>query len=208
VRPTVHTLKPQSLVQEATSLDLRTFLAKYGDAPLLLVRIPAGDTEIELGLAAANGPNTKPGRAATPKPLPFNTGFQDEPPSAMSQKPAMVEPRIALRRRLEKDDYFAVPLHKREDSDAISDRISVGRAHNKDVVLRHSSISKFHAWFEVDEGQTVYVADADSTNGTQLNGQALKSKTTTALAPGDSITFGAIETVLCTADVLWSCLNG
>ena len=184
-------------------------MAKYGDAPLLLVRIPVGDTEIELGLAAANGPNTKPGRAATPKPLPFNTGFQDEPPSSLAQKQAAVEPRIALRRRLEKDDYFAVPLHKREDSDAMSmDRISVGRAHNKDIVLRHSSISKFHAWFEIDEAHAVYVADAGSTNGTQVNGSALKSKATTALVPGDAIQFGAIETVLCSADVLWSCLNG
>jgi hypothetical protein len=204
----MQSLKPRSFVEDATSLDLRTFLARYGDAPLLLVRVPVGDTEIELGLAASNGPTTRPGRAATPKPLPFNTGFQDEPAPAMGSRQAAVEPRIALKRRLEKDDYFAVPLHKREESDAMSmDRISVGRAHNKDIVLRHSSISKFHAWFEVDEAQAVYVADAGSTNGTQVNGRAVKSKSSTAVAPGDSITFGAIETVLCSPDVLWSCLN-
>jgi hypothetical protein len=202
----VQNLKPKDLVQDATSLDLRTFLARYGDAPLLLVRVAPGDTEIELGLAAA-APSSRPGRAAVPKPLPFNTGFQEEPKGSQPPR-AVVDPRAALRHRLEKDTYFAVPLHKREDSDAMSmERISVGRAHNKDIVLRHSSISKFHAWFEVDEAQTVYVSDAGSTNGTQVNGQLLKPKTPTAVGLADAIQFGAIETVLCAPDVLWSCLN-
>jgi hypothetical protein len=203
----VQTLRPQTLVYDATSLDLRGFLARYGDAPFLLVRVSEGDTEMELGLAAAT-PSTRPGRAATPKPLPFNTGFQEEPRPAPGPRPGVVDPRSALRQRLEKDSYIAVPLHKREDSDAMSmERISVGRAHNKDIVLRHSSISKFHAWFEVDEAQTVYVSDAGSTNGTQVNGRLLTPKTTTAVAAGDSIHFGAIETVLCSPHVLWSCLN-
>ena len=204
----MQTLKPPALVQDATSLDLRAFLVRYGDAPLVLVRVPPDDTELELGLAAAT-PSSRPGRAAVPKPLPFNTGFQDEPKGSQPPRPPPVDPRASLRHRLEKDSYFAVPLHKREDSDAISmERISVGRAHNKDIVLRHSSISKFHAWFEVDEALTVYVSDAGSTNGTQVNGRLLKPKTAIAVAPGDSIQFGAIETVLCSPDVLWSCLNG
>jgi hypothetical protein len=205
----VQNLKPQALVQDATSLDLRTFLARYGDAPLLLVRVSPGDTEMELGLAAA-APNTRPGRVAVAKPLPFNTGFQDEPKGSQPPRAAVVDPRASLRHRLEKGDtYFAVPLHKREDSDAMSmERISVGRAHNKDIVLRHSSISKFHAWFEVDEEQTVYVSDAGSTNGTQVNGQLIKPKTATAVVSSDAIQFGAIDTVLCSPDLLWSCLNG
>jgi hypothetical protein len=163
---------------------------------------------MELGLAATT-PSTRPGRAAIPKPLPFNTGFQEEPKGSQPPRATVVDPRASIRHRLEKDTYYAVPLHKREDSDAISmERISVGRAPNKDIVLRHSSISKFHAWFEVDEAQTVYVSDAGSTNGTQVNGQLLKPKTATVVALADVVQFGAIETVLCAPDVLWSCLNG
>ena len=45
-------LGPRRLVEEALTLDLIAFLARHGDAHLLLVRIPEGDTELELGLSA------------------------------------------------------------------------------------------------------------------------------------------------------------
>jgi hypothetical protein len=60
-------------------------------------------------------------------------------------------------------------------------RISVGRAANNDVVIRHSSVSKLHAHFTSDARlsqagdapMSVRITDVGSRNGTYLNGQAL-----------------------------------
>ncbi len=45
-----------------------------------------------------------------------------------------------------------IALEKRDDaSGPFPSRVSIGRARNADIVLRHESVSKFHAWFERDE---------------------------------------------------------
>jgi hypothetical protein len=200
-------LAPLALAQDATSLDLRSFLARHGDAPLLLVRIPAGDTELELGLTGS-APNAGSGRAPLAKPMPFRTTHHAMPRELPRPGDAGADPRANLAGLLEQNSYFAVALQKREDGDAMfMDRISVGRAHNKDIVLRHASISKFHAWFEVDSSQAVYVSDGGSTNKTQLNGRPLEPRIVTAVEPGDAVKFGTIETVLCLPKGLWACLN-
>jgi hypothetical protein len=197
-----------ALAQDATSLDLRSFLARHGDAPLLLVRIPPGDTELELALCAS-APNAGSSRPALAKPLPFRTTHQATPKEFLRRSgEARAEPRENLGALLEKHSYFAVALQKREDGDAMfMGRISIGRAHNKDIVLRHASISKFHAWFEVNSSLGVYVSDGGSTNRTQLNGRPLEPRSATAVEPGDAVQFGAIETVLCLPEGLWACLN-
>ena len=114
----------------------------------------------------------------------------------------------ALWRLLEKHPHFAVPVRKRADSDALfMGRISIGRARNKDIVLRHSSISKFHAWFEADESENLHVCDAGSTNLTHLNGKPLEARARTAVEPGDALRFGSIETVVCSPMTFWACLD-
>jgi hypothetical protein len=204
---TARNLAPVALAQDAMSLDLRSFLARYGDAPLLLVRIPAGETELELGLNATAS-NTGSPPSALARPLPFRTTHQPGPRQAQPSEEMGVEQRANVGALLQKHAYFAVPLKKREDGDAMfMDRISVGRANNKDIVLRHASISKFHAWFEVDPSQAVYVSDGGSTNRTQVNGRALAPRISTAVVPGDLVQFGAIETVLCSPESLWVCVN-
>jgi hypothetical protein len=203
-------LAPETLLRDLTSLELRPFLAIHGGAPLLLVRIPPGDTDLELGLDVGSGPPT------AAKPLPFRTTHQGQVKSdgARPAKPAAPsleagrEERARVAGLLEKHAYVAVPLQKRESRDAaFPDRISVGRAQNKDIVLRHPSISKFHAWFEVDPSQAVHIADSGSTNKTQVNGQPLDPKTSVAVASGDRVLFGAVEAVLCSPETLWWCLN-
>jgi hypothetical protein len=213
-------LAPEALLKDLTSLELRPFLASHGDAPFLLVRVPPGDTNLELGLDAGTG------RASGAKPLPFRTTHQavpkeprrSRPPktSSTSRPPRQSRPSLEARKEerlrvanlLTKHAYVAVPLHKRGDSDvAFSDRISVGRAQNKDIVLRHPSISKFHAWFEVDPSQTVHVYDSGSTNRTQVNGRPIEPKTSVAVASGDLVQFGAVEALLCSPETLWWCLN-
>jgi hypothetical protein len=198
-------LGPRDLVEDAATLDLMEFLTRHGDAQLLLVRIPEGDTELELGLSASP-PTTGVGRAG---PFPFRTGLQ-APPRAWRSESETVrrEEPAALWQLLEKHAYFAVPVRKRADSDALfMGRISIGRARNKDIVLRHSSISKFHAWFEVDESENLHVADAGSTNLTHVNGQPLGPRARTAVSPGDALRFGALESVLCSPGNFWASLH-
>ena len=196
-------LGPRRLVEDALALDLMSFLVRHGDAHLLLVRIPDGDTEFELGLSAG-APSAGAGK---PEPLPFRTGHQDPPRAwrSESEKVRREDP-AALSRLLDKQ-HFAVPIRKRVDSDALfMGRISIGRALNKDIVLRHPSVSKFHAWFEADESENLHVSDAGSTNLTHLNGKPLEARARTAVEPGDAVRFGSIETLVCSASALWNCL--
>ncbi len=195
---------PRSLVEDATTLDLGGFLERHADGHLLLVRIVDDDADLELGLAA--GAST-PG-AGAPEPLPFRTALQKSTrTSRFDSDKARREDPIALWRLIEKDRYFAVPIRKRADSDAFMGRISLGRARNKDIVLRHTSISKSHAWFEADDSGGLHVCDAGSTNLTHVNGIALEARARTAVEPGTAIRFGSVETVVTTPATLWASLG-
>jgi hypothetical protein len=201
-------LAPMELARDAMTLDLIGFMTRYGDAPLLLVRVEDGDEELELGLSAT-GPATGTGRSTIAEPLPFRTDLQEVPirPRAASKR-GREEPE-ALRRLLEQHRYFGVSLRKRGDADALfMDRVSIGRARNKDIILRHATISKFHAWFELNEADTtMYVCDAGSTNLTHVNEKQLEPRVRTAVEPGDVIRFGSVVTVLSSANGVWSSLR-
>jgi hypothetical protein len=198
-------LEPLDLVRDATSLDLSTFVVRYGDAPFLLVRLPEGDTELALGLTTTTSSG---GRPTVAKPLPFRTTHQSAPTHGRHSDESRRDRRATIEQLVAKHAHFAVQLRKREGSDTVlMGHISVGRAHNKDVVLRHSTISKFHAWFEVDPSDDVYVSDAGSTNLSRVNGQPLEPRVRTAVQPGDALQFGAIEAVVCSSETLWFCMN-
>ena len=193
-------LVPADLVQDITTLDLLTFVGRHGDAPFLLVRLLEGDSELELGLTATASSTN---RSTAAKPLPFRTSHQ-----TVSVRESRGNGRVTIEQLLQKHAHCAVQLRKREGSDTVlQGHISVGRAHNKDIVLRHSTISKFHAWFEVDPSDDVYVTDAGSTNLSRVNGQPIEARVRTALAPGDLVRFGAVDVVVCSAETLWVCMN-
>jgi hypothetical protein len=200
-------LAPRELLEDASVLDLLGFLTRHGDAPLLLVRVPQGDTEFELGLHPSEA-TSGTGKSKVSGPFPFQTGLVDPHAAARRAMKTPGQDAASLRHLLDQHSYCAVPVCKREETDALfMGRISVGRARNKDIVLRHSSVSKFHAWIEANESETLHVADAGSTNLTQVNGRPLEPRIRTELHAGDSIRFGAIETVLCTPETLWNCLH-
>lgn len=187
-----------SEIAEAAAGDLDAFHFTYGSA-LLLVRLKDGDNGlVDALLASSKGARSKPARGA----LEFKTAAaQARATGEGSQRPGGRSSRqIAMRlaRRLSDGVHYAVPLRKRTKG-AFMDRISVGRAANMDVVLRDASVSKFHAWFEVDDAGAVYVADAGSTNSTFVNGAALATKKRTRVALGDRLGFGSVEAVLSSA---------
>jgi FHA domain len=194
------TLAPSLVVDAAVSRGEREFLLLYGDASILLIEIPAEAAELQQGLDALEAP------VGT---LPFKTEVQAVPePPAISPRTARPEDPVRLAKALHGRLHFAVALRKRAGSDTVSpDRISVGRARNKDLVLRHATISKFHAWFETSEDGSLYLNDAESKNQTFVNGEVVVPRRKIAVAPGDSIRFGAVDCLLCTPSTFWAYLR-
>lgn len=201
-------VSPAEIVEAATGSELRDFLASYGDTLLLVVRLRAGDTELASGLGAAvihDGTSTPVQPVGS---MEFHTVVQTSSEQLIAPRQSAA-PEAELARRLVDGGHFIVPLRKRKGGDALyMDRISVGRARNKDIVLRHQSVSKFHCWFEVDDAGAFYVTDAGSKNATKVNVNALKSRERTHVEPGDIIRFGSVEAVLCAPRVLWAALGG
>jgi hypothetical protein len=109
----------------------------------------------------------------------------------------------ALRRRLAQSQHFAITIEKRVQTATYMERISVGRARNQDIVLRHPSVSKFHAWFERDATGALRVADSGSKNGTRVNQDESSRRELTKVNPGDTIRFGSVETLICSPETLW-----
>ncbi|MDY0000764.1 MAG: FHA domain-containing protein [Polyangia bacterium] len=80
-------------------------------------------------------------------------------------------------------------------------QISVGRATNNDIVLRHASVSKLHAHFFVRQqggAEALMLADDGSSNGTAVNGRVLGEGDQAAVvsSPGDRLRFGDVEVTL------------
>jgi hypothetical protein len=118
------------------------------------------------------------------------------------------EPDIGDLARFITDRSYVTAVDKRlEPEGPLGDRVLIGRAMNKDIVLRHPSISKFHAYFEATEAGDWSVADAGSKNGTSLNGTRLTPREPKNVANGDRVTFGAIETLLLDARTVWRLLR-
>ena len=86
---------------------------------------------------------------------------------------------------------FVCPLVKREVNKFAS-MITLGRAANNDVRIALPSVSKFHAYFtHVPRDNTWWIADANSSNGTFVNGEKLKAdKGRTRLENGAAIRLG------------------
>jgi hypothetical protein len=73
--------------------------------------------------------------------------------------------------------------------------ITVGRTRNNDVVLPDIVISKFHAFFK-EEDHTFFLSDADSRNGTFVDGKPVpstKQGKAVSVNPGAKVRFGMIE---------------
>jgi pSer/pThr/pTyr-binding forkhead associated (FHA) protein len=91
------------------------------------------------------------------------------------------------------------------------DWISVGRATNNDVILRHPTVSKLHARFHVEgerdaEGKPRgkhLLTDVKSTFGTRVNGGELEASKPVALKNGDYIMFGKVGCIFLDAPGLY-----
>jgi hypothetical protein len=201
-------LSPEEVVTMAMTQPLGDFLAAFGESSFLLVKLDDPTGELEAGLAALK--TSQASRAQTNlNVLGFHTVVADvsEVPrgaaAASAKDDASGVSVSELRRRLAQARHFAITLDKRVHDGTYVDRISVGRARNKDIVLRHPSVSKFHAWFERDPQGNWCVADAGSKNGTRANATEMQPRDLVKIQQGDVLRFGSVEAMVCSSDTLW-----
>ncbi|MHC4779505.1 MAG: FHA domain-containing protein [Planctomycetota bacterium] len=79
----------------------------------------------------------------------------------------------------------------KQEEDSFGAKISIGRSLNNSIVLRHPSISKFHAYFTAGEVRVEHhITDVNSKNGTFLNEVRLTAMQKSEVRNGDKIRFG------------------
>ena len=195
-------IRPQSLVNSAQHARKETFVQMLHDAPLLLIPI-GSKVATTLDGALLDGLEVCTSRSGGPV-LPSGDGL----PFSTATVPGEFTRRGSVFDRMNGDDIlFAVVLHKRPGSRTLSEhRICVGRSHGNDIVLRSSSVSKLHAWFQRDEDQQYFVVDAGSHNGTRVREAPVAPRRATQVASGDLILLGSVEATFCTAADFWDVL--
>jgi hypothetical protein len=90
---------------------------------------------------------------------------------------------------------LVLPLVKREDS-PYTDRVSIGRAPNCDVVVRHPSISKLHTHLRTLEDGTVVVVDVSGRNPTLVDGRRIDASAPPVLRSGMELRLGDVSATL------------
>jgi FHA domain len=83
--------------------------------------------------------------------------------------------------------------------------LTIGRASNNDVVIRDLSISRFHAFLKPAPGGRYQLQDANSTNGTSVNGVPVASQgagSPADLKSGDSVRLGQVALTFLDAESL------
>lgn len=74
--------------------------------------------------------------------------------------------------------------------------ITLGRTSNNDVVVPDVSVSRIHAFVKAPSGAPLQILDANSTNGTTVNGRSVPAQghgSGVDLKSGDSVRFGQVE---------------
>jgi hypothetical protein len=193
-------IEPIELTRAAGRLTEVVFSHEYGKVPWLLVQLTGTNDELSAALRAAD---TNEMGGPPSGPIAFRTEIVSETPIRLGREGAVVTDRTDLVKSLGDERYFAVPIRKRVDVDAVfGERISIGRALNKDICLRHASISKFHAYFQLGGTTQCALADAGSKNGTTVNGTRIPPKEVVEVVSGDRVGFGSVSTIVLDARTL------
>jgi hypothetical protein len=210
VLPTHHRgVLPRALYDQARRESREAFGRAFEDAALMAVRVDGLGDELVSGLeecfAEATGVWLPRSGATGMRTMvtPITDGFLRAVKEAWASDGATG---ATMRTLLTTGRHFFTPLRKRTGL-ASPERLTIGRSRTNDVTLRHRSVSKSHAWLELDEDGSFYLCDLGSTNTTQLNGHVLDSNVLERVHLGDRIRFGEVETTLCTAETLWDALQ-
>lgn len=89
---------------------------------------------------------------------------------------------------------FAVEKSATPGNNPFAMGVTLGRVESNDVVLDDGSVSRFHAWLQRDERtQQWSLTDAESRNGTWVDGQQVAGKARVPLRDGARIKLGDVE---------------
>ncbi len=111
-----------------------------------------------------------------------------------------------LAKRLERGTHAAAIINKRGEH-SNDPLVSVGRSKSSDLILLHPSVSTKHAILDTDPLGGYFLKDAESTNGTSVNGKKLAKGEFVDIYPGDELCFGQVTGTLCHLQTLWRALN-
>jgi len=217
VRKDLTNWQPRELVLQAGQQTFETFLAGCETRFFLLVSLDEPNSELATGLLALEASRL----AGETDGLAFRTVVRDldatfagekSAASGSTQKlPRVLTPSLPERGRVDKipNELLRTPCHivpiKKRAEGSFLQHVSVGRARNHDIVLRHRSVSKFHAWFEIHDGARLMVKDQESRNHTFVDGQQVGNRV--EVFPGQTVRFGSVDGRICTAESLWAALH-
>jgi pSer/pThr/pTyr-binding forkhead associated (FHA) protein len=107
----------------------------------------------------------------------------------------------------ERGEPVAIELVKGVVPNAFPFGVTIGHAENNDVVLRHQQVSRFHAYVQ-EANRRRYLVDANSRNGTSVNGQRLTPSKAFELPPKAIIRLGLLEVTYLVPEELLPWLEG
>ena len=137
-------------------------------------------------------------RGLPPGLLLFTPPLGAAPPSELEEYPVRTVTNAGPP-TLGQDEPVVFPLLKSQGN-AFGRGITVGRTGNNDVVLDDGSVSRFHAWFSRDPGDTCFLlTDAGSKNGSYVAGSRLVARKARVLEDGMRLRFGQVEVSFYTA---------
>jgi len=102
--------------------------------------------------------------------------------------------------------FLIIPV-VRSGTTPFADMVSVGRVEGNDIVIRHATVSKIHAFFSEVEPGSWTLTDKGSTNGTWVGGVRLQPDVPHKLGANEMVAFGQCHVALKGAAALWRFLE-
>ena len=216
-KPDLSQWQPKELIAAARTRPLAEFIRACESPFMLVVLLPDGDTELSSGLSSsASAQSSDDGLAFRTANRELSGGARDLTTTLSGE--VSVRARASVPSRgfgeqtserlplsLSRASCHVLPISKRSDVSFLH-HVSVGRARNHDVVLRHRSVSKFHAWFEITPSGGLFVKDCESRNHTFINERRVLDRD--EVRAGDTVKFGSVETRVCTSEGFWRLARG
>ncbi len=209
--PISSNLHPEELLFRFRRQTRADAIRSWATTQMLLIEAGERSPELLNGLVSSSTAQGAP-LVATRDGISFSTNVATLPKirAAMDSSTRPFASKETLLADLSRKSYFIAPLRKREveGGKPFADRISVGRARNNDIVLRHDTVSKFHAYFDSDYDDVLWISDAKSTNGSFVGGKPVTPGDAKEVREGEEVRFGDITCVLCTPELAWDVVTG